>query len=43
MRLPELREILRKNKIKGYSHYNKKQLIEVLKERGLYETKPKPD
>lgn len=35
MRLPELREILRENKVKGYSHYNKKQLIELLKEKGL--------
>ena len=39
-RLPELREILRENKIKGYSHYNKKQLIELLKEKGLLPEEP---
>ncbi|ELU13788.1 hypothetical protein CAPTEDRAFT_213858 [Capitella teleta] len=35
MKLPELRAILREYKIKGYSHYTKKQLIELLKGKGL--------
>ena len=43
-KLPELREILRQNKIKGYSHYNKKQLVELLKGKGLLpEEPPKPE
>ena len=44
VKLPELREILRQNKIKGCSHYNKKQLIELLKGKGLLpEEPPKPE
>ena len=40
----ELREILYANKIKGYSHYTKKQLIEFLEERGMMpKEKPKPE
>ena len=35
LKLPELRAILRENKIKGYSHYNKKQLIKLLREKEL--------
>ena len=40
MKLPELREILREKKIKGYSHYNKKQLIKLLQEKGLLPEEP---
>ena len=44
MKLPELREILRQNKIKGYSHYNKKELVELLREKGLLPAEqPKPE
>ena len=44
IKLPELREILRQNKIKGYSQYNKKQLVELLKEKGLLlEESPQPE
>ena len=31
----ELRAILKKNKIRGYLHYNKSELIDVLIKRGL--------
>ena len=44
IKLSELREILYANKIKGYSHYTKKQLIEFLEERGMMpKEKPKPE
>ena len=35
MSLIELRAILKENKIKGYLHYNKSELIDVLIKRGL--------
>ena len=35
MSLTELREMIKKNKIKGYLHYNKSELIDMLVERGL--------
>ena len=35
MSLTELREMIKKNKIKGYLHYNKSEIIDVLVERGL--------
>ena len=35
MSLTELREMIKENKIKGYLHYNKSALIDVLVERGL--------
>ena len=42
-KLSELREILRTSKIRGYSHYDKKQLIVLLGEKGLLpEELPKP-
>ena len=44
IKLSELKEILYANKIKGYSHYTKKQLIEFLKERDMMpKEKPKPE
>ena len=44
IKLSELKEILYENKIKGYSHYTKKQLIEFLKEREMMpKEKPKPE
>ena len=39
-KLPELREILHKNKIREYSHYDKKQLIVLLREKGLLPDEP---
>ena len=33
--LTELRAMLKKNKIRGYIHYNKSELIDVLIKRGL--------
>ena len=33
--LTELRAMLKKNKIRGYLHYNKSELIDVLIQRGL--------
>ena len=39
-KLPELREILHKNKIRGYSHYDKKKLIVLLREKGLLPDEP---
>jgi len=48
-KLPQLRQILTDNKIKGYSHYNKPQLVELLRERQLLPleveklTKPKKE
>ena len=43
LKLPELRDILRTNKIRGYSHYDKKQLVVLLREKGLLpEEPPKP-
>ena len=33
--LTELRAMLKKNKIRGYIHYNKLELIDVLIKRGL--------
>ena len=36
----ELREILATNQIKGYMHYDKKQLIVLLGEKGLLPPKP---
>ena len=36
----ELREILATNQIKGYMHYDKKQLIVLLGEKGLLPSKP---
>ena len=33
--LTELRAMLKKNKIRGYLHYNKSELIDVLIKRGL--------
>ena len=35
MSLTELRAMIKENKIKGYLHYNKSELIDVLVERGL--------
>ena len=35
MSLTELREMIKANKIKGYLHYNKSELIDVLVKRGL--------
>ena len=35
MSLTELRAIIKENKIKGYLHYNKSELIDVLVERRL--------
>ena len=44
IKLSELKEILYANKIRGDSHYTKKQLIELLKERQLMQKeKPKPE
>ena len=44
IKLSELKEILYANKIRGYSHYTKKQLIELFKERQLMpKEKPKPE
>ncbi len=40
MKLSELREILHKNKIRGYLHYDKKQLIVLLREKGLLPDEP---
>ena len=39
-KLSELREILVTNQIKGYMHYDKKQLIVLLGEKGLLPLKP---
>ena len=39
-KLSELREILLTNQIDGYMHYNKKQLIVLLGEKGLLPPKP---
>ena len=33
--LTELRAMLKKNKIRGYLHYNKSELVDVLVKRGL--------
>ena len=33
--LTELRAMLKKNKIRGYLHYNKSELIDILIKRGL--------
>ena len=33
--LTELRAMLKKNKIRGYLHYNKSKLVDVLVKRGL--------
>ena len=33
--LIELREMLKENKIRGYLHYNKSELVDVLVKRGL--------
>ena len=33
--LTELRAMLKKNKVRGYLHYNKSELIDVLIKRGL--------
>ena len=33
--LTELRAMLKKNKVRGYFHYNKSELIDVLIKRGL--------
>ena len=35
MSVTELRAMLKKNNIKGYLHYNKSELIDVLIKRGL--------
>ena len=35
IRLTELRAMLEKNKIRGYLHYNKSELVDVLVKRGL--------
>ena len=35
IRLTELRAMVKKNKIRGYLHYNKSKLIDVLIKRGL--------
>ena len=43
MKLPELRALLKENKIKGYSHYSKPQLVALLNSKGLLpEEIPKP-
>ena len=39
-KLSELREILLTNQINGYMHYDKKQLIVLLGEKGLLPLKP---
>ena len=33
--LAELRAMLKENKIRGYLHYNKSELVDVLVKRGL--------
>ena len=44
IKLSELKEIPYTNKIRGYSHYTKKQLTELLNERQLMpKEKPKPE
>ena len=35
MSLTELRAMLKENKIRGYLHYNKSELVDVLVKRGL--------
>ena len=35
MCLTELRAMLKENKIRGYLHYNKSELVDVLDKRGL--------
>ena len=35
MSLTELRALLKENKIRGYLHYNKSELVDVLVKRGL--------
>ena len=35
IRLTELRAMLKENKIRGYLHYNKSELVDVLVKRGL--------
>ena len=35
IRLTELRAMLKKNKIRGYLHYTKSELVDVLIKRGL--------
>ena len=40
VKLSELREILHKNKIRGYLHYGRKQLIVLLREEGLLPDEP---
>jgi hypothetical protein len=40
IKLPELKQMLKDNKIKGYSHYSKPQLIELFSERGLLPVEP---
>ena len=39
-RTPDLQDILRENKIRGWSHFNKPQLIDLLKERNLLPEEP---
>ena len=40
MKMPELKYILRKNNIKGWSHLNKTQMVELLKEKELFPVEP---
>ena len=41
-KLPELKAILRENKIKGWSHFSKPQLVDLLKENNLL-PEPEPE
>ena len=36
IRLTELRAMLKENKISGYLHYNKSELVDVIVKRGLF-------
>ena len=42
IKLSELRDILHQNKLRGYSHYTKKDLIELLREKGLLAREVEP-
>jgi len=46
LKLPELKAIFKKNKIKGFAYYNKPQIVEILRERNLLpaeEPQPPPE
>ena len=40
LKLPQLRNILKQNNIKGYSQYSKTRLVELLRERKLLPEEP---